>query len=290
LKNKTYSYKKSYKYHNGFVNFVFILGKIIERKTTKDNTSIVVYNESLNQSFKIIVPFKLSWLKYSVGIHVSTVSSIIPVLSSKNKYLIELKLKNINVVTMEDYMIVDRQQQQKYLNKLLTLSKKIPEDKPTEIKCNGNIVELSGFIGEINYVIKNNQLCNNKLEVLLLQEYVPLKRNNETGVIENNNKYLPIIINGDGVKEFFLKLYVGQPLFIKGVIHNDDNIHVISVIPKNVQEANISELNNKNSHIVKIPEWFQFFYKDYNLNELSVAVNNTSVLMSKYSSRLKNIK
>ena len=54
-------------------------------------------------------------------------------------------------------------------------------------------------------------------------------------------------------------------------------------------EANISELNNKNSHIIKILEWFQFFYKDYNLNELSVTVTNPSGLMNKYASRLKDV-
>jgi hypothetical protein len=45
----------------------------------------------------------------------------------------------------------------------------------------------------------------------------------------------------------------------------------------------------QNLHIKKIPEWFQFFYKDYNLNELSVTVTNTSGLMNKYASRLKDV-
>ena len=58
----------------------------------------------------------------------------------------------------------------------------------------------------------------------------------------------------------------------------------------------MSATHNKVAHIVKIPEWFQLLYKDYNLGELNkqekstgqTTGDNASVLMIKYASRFKS--
>lgn len=151
--------KRSYKYHNGYINYVSITGIIKKRTTTRDKTQISIYNLTHKHNYILHVPFKLSWIKYPVGTYVSTISCIVPVDSYNGLLSVGLRLKNIDIVTMDKDLKSEGQEQ--------------------------HMVQVSGFVGSIT------ELTCDKLEIQLLQEYNAEDIKNENiPVIINCNSHL----------------------------------------------------------------------------------------------------
>lgn len=254
--------KRSYLYHNGFINFVSIVGIIQSRKVINDETVLCVYSYANHQMYTISVPFKLSFVKYPVGSHISTISCLVHT-KVDGTYLLNLRLKNISLLTIENQNIYDKQLQQFHIEHLL--SPKYANNKV--YNPDYYMMQISGFVGAIN------QLPGNKTEILLLQEYNSI-------ATENNNKYIPVVINGTDV---LLKLYLGQALFIKGAISAKEGL-IIHTLPRLVQHAAISA-NSQYSHILKIPDWFQIFCQEHNLTKHSD--DRLADMMNTYGGRIK---